>query len=921
MGDFVAVLKSIECFKNAEDLGLSNRLFSLVVVVCYLLSGICASRSTFAQAVANKEPTTDSIETVLKAQQPFVIGFERFGRHGDLTELDSGRLLLSELGCVSCHTSNDVGVQPAGAPDLSDAGHRLQRGWVNEFLSNPHGHSPGTRMPDPFWMLQPKERRATVEAISAFLTSQQQAVSLPRANGAAPVLHEFWEKGNSEVGRDLYHGVGCVACHSPDPEFEASTPPDSAIEQLLEQLEPEEIEELGLTRQVRAVPSMPAFVPSQSNGGQTNDLAAKYTLQSLTLFLLDPHRVRPSARMPTLRLTPSEAADLAAYLIQGDASVSAIADQSDEQFRSLEEQIKIGAVAFANYGCVRCHQANGVDARFTGEPDSTSIPTQNSIPTKAPKPLAKLSLDTAASCIESPAAGMPAYLLDAEQKRVVRAAIKQLQLGAKEIATNGVARNVKDVQHRVWMQMVRYNCVACHERQFVEDGPVLGGIGRYRKPFFETTAKVDIGDEGRLPPSLTGVGAKLSSSGLKSVFGVKSIPHRPFMTIRMPSYHDASVASLVEDLPRADQKDSRDADDVFVASSQVSKKELQSVGRELINTGCVECHVFREEQLPGAVGVDLHAIDKRVQPSWFREFIENPGALKSRTRMPTFFPDGKSNRPDLLGGNVEQQIAAIWTYLQSTDPLPEKITEAMSKDFELIPSDRPEVVRTFMKDVGTHAIAVGFSQGLHYAFDSEAVRLASLWKGRFLDARGTWFERFVPMTSPLGESRILVPGDSIFFSRTASGLKSRQSEVIFKGYRLDSQGVPTLLYRIGQWLVEDRFEPLNESAKDSPSLLRRMRMLPDQSIDKTTAQGAVDRSKSNDSPLSVLILESEKLDGNGGSAYQTSSGLSVQVRHASGALEKGSFVVDGTGDDLVERWLMDLDPSSEQLLEVIYQWK
>ncbi|MCH1497210.1 MAG: cytochrome c, partial [Rubripirellula sp.] len=591
------MLKSIECFKNAEGLGLSNRLLSLIVLACFLPSVIGASRTAIAQAVAEAEPTTDPNETSVKSRQPFVIGFERFGRHGDLTELDSGSLLLSEMGCVSCHASKDVAVQPAGAPDLSDAGHRLQSGWVNDFLFNPHGHSPGTRMPDPFWMLEVKERRTTVEAISAFLASQQQAVSLPRANGVAPVLHEFWEKGNPEVGRDLYHAVGCVACHSPDPEFESSTPPDSAMEQLLEQLEPEEIEELGLTRQMRAVPSMPAFVPGQSNDGDSNDLAEKYTLQSLTLFLLDPHRVRPSARMPDLRLTPSEAADLAAYLIQGDASVSAIADQSDEQLRFLEEQVKKGAFAFANYGCVRCHQANGVDDQITGRPDSTSVPTLNSIATEAPKPLAKLSLDTAASCIESPAAGMPAYLLDAEQKRVVRAAIKQLQLGAKD-NSDGVARNVNDVSHRVWEQMVRYNCVACHERQFVEDGPVLGGIGRYRKPFFETTAKVDIGDEGRLPPSLSGVGAKLSSSGLKSVFGVKSIPHRPFMTIRMPSYHDAIVARLLEDLPRADHQDSRDADDVFVASSQLSKKELESVGRELINTGCVECHVFREEQLP-----------------------------------------------------------------------------------------------------------------------------------------------------------------------------------------------------------------------------------------------------------------------------------------------------------------------------------
>ena len=933
------MLKSVESFTSVKELWLGDPLHALLanlsgsskgmtrclhprstsllqtikllVLICLSLDGFGASRQLFAQAVAETEQASGLSEGRLASSHPFVIGFERFGRHGDLTDLDSGTLLLSELGCVACHASNETGVQPAVAPDLSDVGHRLQREWVVDFLSDPHGHSPGTRMPDPFWVLQPEERRVTIEAISAFLSSRQQTVTLPRANGASPVLHEFWEKGNAEVGRDLYHSVGCVACHAPDPGFEGSAPQDSAMEQLLEQLEPEEIEELGLSRQVRAVPSIPAFVPGQPSNGQSSDLATKYTLQSLTLFLLDPHRVRPSGRMPSLRLTPSEAADLASYLIRGERSVSVVADQSHDQLRSLTEQIKAGATAFADYGCVRCHTADGVDALIAG--------TIEAKPT--PKSLAQLDLDSTASCLSDPVAGMPAYQLDDQQKQVIHNAIKHLQTASNVKATGGAGSTVNDAKQKVWHQMVRYNCVACHERKFVQDGPVLGGIGRYRKPFFETTAKVDIGDEGRLPPSLSGVGAKLSTAGLKGVFGMKAIPHRPFMTIRMPAYHESSVASLVEDLPQADGKDSRTADDVFAAAAQLSTEKLKSAGRELINTGCVECHVFREEQLPGAVGVDLHAIDKRLQPSWFRDFIENPGALKSRTRMPTFFPDGKSNRPDLLGGNIDQQIAAIWTYLQSTDPLPEKITEAMSRDFELVPRDRPEVVRTFMKDVGTHAIAVGFPQGVHYAFDSESVRLTSLWKGRFLDARGTWFERFVPLTSPLGESRLLVPGDAVFYRSTTTGLQSLQSDVSFKGYRLDSQGVPTLLYQVGRWSVEDRLEPFQGAAEGAPAIRRQLKMIAEQGADEVGVQKTSIPIGSADPSLRILILEGEQLTAKGASGYQASSGLSVQVRHASGQLVKRAFVVDERSDDAMERWLMDLEPSGEQSLEVIYQWK
>ena len=73
------------------------------------------------------------------------------------------------------------------------------------------------------------------------------------------------------------------------------------------------------------------------------------------------------------------------------------------------------------------------------------------------------------------------------------------------------------------------------------------------------------------------------------------------------------------------------------------------------------------------VGVDLDGVTRRLHPRWFQQFVRQPGDLKKRTRMPTFFPDGKSHRKDLFNGDVDLQIAAIWTYLDqlhsSTNPL------------------------------------------------------------------------------------------------------------------------------------------------------------------------------------------------------------------------------------------------------------
>jgi len=907
---------------------VSQLVLLLAIVFLLVAVGVSTVFAVEQQAAAKPAETGQKGET----EKHFVIGFERFSRHGDLDANESGSLLIGELGCTACHATSDpsvqsfVAVQSSVAPDLSDAGNRLNRDWITDYLSDPHAKVPGTRMPDPMWMLDVATRTQKVQAIGAFLRSQKQPLSLPRANGASPVLHEFWNKGDSSRGRDLYHAIGCVACHAVETGYEGSQTSASSVDQLLEQLDPDEIEELGLSRQLRPVPSIPLFTP-----GSDHQLSEKYSKQSLTLFLLDPHRVRPSGRMPSLRLTPSEAADIAAYLTQG---VDDAIDQLPSTASPLDELIDEGKVAFQEFGCATCHHSSLGKAGQSAEP------------------LSSLDVTVDSSCIANPKRTMPKYQLDGPQRQAIVMAIQTLQKSSRESVGD---QNVLAAD-RVKMQMIGLNCVACHERDFAvgrdaKNVITLGGVGRNRKPFFETVAKVDIGDEGRLPPALSGVGAKLTESALQSVFSDKAVAHRPYMTIRMPSYHSDRVKSVIADLPIADSRLDATEGEVFTQAKQIPMDELLGVGRELINTGCVECHVFREEQLPGAVGVNLDAIHKRLQPSWFRQFVENPGQLKHRTRMPTFFPEGKSNRQDLLQGNVDQQIAAIWHYLKSADPLPEKILDAMSQDFEIVPTDRPEVVRTFMQDVGTHAIAVGFPQGVHYAFDSDGCRLVSVWRDRFLDARGTWFERFVPLTKPLGTNLLRLPPSLTFYTKRDDQSWSQSGELWFNGYRLNSEGVPTLRYEVSGWMIEDQVMPYKADRDNHDSgwsLARRYRVTPpnrsntnarkakgvekdqvanhssDQLPDGSVAEDAAKAGQSDtrlSNHLALALHHGTNLTVEQSDLCRSETGLTVSLLRSSTDSVGGPTIRDDPAIPGEKNWFFEFTGDSEQVLEVRYQWK
>jgi hypothetical protein len=126
------------------------------------------------------------------------------------------------------------------------------------------------------------------------------------------------------------------------------------------------------------------------------------------------------------------------------------------------------------------------------------------------------------------------------------------------------------------------------------------------------------------------------------------------------------------------------------------------------------------------------------------------------------------------------------------------------------------------------------------AIDADNGRLVALWKGRFVNAYDTWFNRFAPPLEPLGDNLVLAPRDSVQIEGLA------EARIILQGYRLNQRGIPTFLYTCAGIEFTDHYEPdgqggllrhvvIRQVAEVQPS--PRVRMVLADSMEKTVQRG------------------------------------------------------------------------------------
>ena len=259
------------------------------------------------------------------------------------TAVETGEISFAEFNCAACHQASpavEARLASRPSPRLGVGGLRLSPVWIRDFLLKPQAETPGTLMPDMLHALPASEKAEAAEALAHYLVSLQPHAAVPEA---------VFDPAMANEGRELFHEVGCVACHAPlEPSANPEQPP----------------------------PGQAEMADLAKNSAPLSDLAKKYGVNELAAFLRDPLQTRPGGRMPAQRLTDKEARALAIYLLRGQAKSDPSVklpgltfDYYEGSFEKLPEFDKLKPVSSGHAGQFTLRagpQKNSMALRFQG---------------------------------------------------------------------------------------------------------------------------------------------------------------------------------------------------------------------------------------------------------------------------------------------------------------------------------------------------------------------------------------------------------------------------------------------------------------------------------------------------------------------------------------------------------------------------
>ena len=641
-----------------------------------------------------------------------------------------GLVLLKEFNCASCHQDDGArnSIPVNGGPDLAWSAGHVNPHFLQEFIEDPAHIKPGTGMPDLLAGLSADERRSTARELADYVMSLSEHSFLKQ-----PVNAEAATRG-----RELFHSVGCVACHSPRD--------DTGQELLLES----------------SVPLGP--------------LENKYAIDGLSEFLKSPHDVRSGGRMPSLSLTHWEALDIAHFLLSNRLTGES---GSDKPYSWDPDLAAKGRLHFQRLRCARCH---GMDQDRTLD---------------ALRPMSGLRADK--GCLSEGNGPWPQFDLNTQQRQAIRAGLARQ------------SRALRDEEH-ISVMLTAFRCASCHQRD------ELGGVSPERNPHFQTT-NPNLGPQGRIPPTLTGVGAKLKPTWMRQVL-LGGRTTRPYLKTRMPQYGTESLAALVELFERADQVPEEHY------SEFEDQKAMRTTGHEMVGTGglnCIACHPFQLKQAANMPAVDLTEMSERLHKSWFYRYMRNPQQLSMNTIMPSYWPGGRAIRRDILEGDRDQQIEALWQYLQDGRQARQP-RGLIIEPIELLATDEAVMLRRSYPSVGKRGIGVGYPQQVNIVYDAEQLRLAMVWQGKFADPGGVWRSQGHGTVRPLSRDVIrFAPGPDLDDAKSPwIADEGRPPQHRFKGYSLDEQRRPMFKYEFDDVTVADYFVDAVDPKSQRPVLRRSL---------------------------------------------------------------------------------------------------
>ncbi len=788
-----------------------------------------------------------------------------------------GAVLLGELGCVSCHETrvSPELVHQKTAPVISNVGERVQPAYLTRFLAYPHEVKPGTTMPDVFRGAG-LARESVAEALTHFLIAQSEAIVVPEA-----IDHVAAERG-----RELFHDIGCVACHSPRGKDEKELLADSSVPLV------------GLEK--------------------------KYNVSSLTTFLEAPHLVRPSGRMPSLHLSPVESYQVANYLVQKTRVSAGLrytlyhGSMEEGPEKLAGKEVRGGVTDTFDLGAFPRERedfavrfegflASGTAGELTFELETshTGVLTVDGetvvalakagsqiATVKLSRPLSKievlflhtrgapkLSLRMARGGADEarreirrgelraervPVPRLPKFEVNPETAKIGEGLFQKLDCGAchrvgdlgaarEKIALHALGRErgcvsgkegawpqfrlseaqLRDLEvaltteswapkteEKIATRLTALNCIACHERG------KLGGVPQDRNGYYRSVDE-NLAEPGRLPPPLTGVGAKLQESWLRKTLA-RGQELRPYMNMRMPIFGEEAVEGLADWFVEVDKLPVVSFG--AIPKEKKAERAFRDVGRKLIGDrgmNCIACHTFRGEGSSTMAAIDMiETTTKRLRKDWFYHYMLEPARFRASTIMPQFFADGETVLPEIGDGTAEGQLNAMWYYL-SQGRNTGRPSGLRRPPMEIVVGDEAIMVRRKAQGSGKRAISIGYPRKISAIFDAESVSLQQIWRGQFIDPVGIWTGQGSGAVRVMSRDRAtLTQGAPFAMLENAEAAwptrSSRDLGIRFKGYDLDELRRPTFAYVVGDIRVSDKLEDVTGESEAAPFFRRRL---------------------------------------------------------------------------------------------------
>jgi mono/diheme cytochrome c family protein len=531
--------------------------------------------------------------------------------HQDQWKLDhapvymEGKKAFWDLGCTGCHLIKGFENAPRVGPSLRKEHSKVFDEWLMAWIKNPKGYLPHTKMPQPPLDI---EEPGQTEKVAAYIVQNSEPYDFPFGK---------YPGGNVEAGKKVFEAYGCLGCH---------------------------------TMEDRGTGLAPAL----------DKIASKTTADWIYNWIQDPKSYSAEARMPDLRLTPQEAANVTAYLIQHGEKPAV--DETLEAKLNDPENAKKGFLIISQYGCYGCHNIKGfenmsklsVELTPFGKKEVTELDFGD---TKVPRTWADWTFgkikDPRMYLTEKTSSKMPNFGLSDEQIHSLVVFLKGMK--KDDVPDKYIETKVRPHQQEIdnGRRMVeRLNCKGCH---------MIEGEGRLIE-------KV-IGPD-KSPPVLDGIGARVRPDWmfmfLKDPGRIKI---RPWIDVHMPTFgfSDQDTNAVIQYFSAL----SKVSPSFSTVHEKAPSPEMLAAGAKLASKdyfSCFSCHIQNGKtptSSPEQWGPDLALAHQRIRYDFIPGWVEDPQSYTPGVKMPAFLPTDDSAAPDVLGADRQKQADALRDFVMS----------------------------------------------------------------------------------------------------------------------------------------------------------------------------------------------------------------------------------------------------------------